>query len=371
MKTGILTFHNAVNYGALLQVYALQETIRNLFVNCEVLDYKSEGIEKQYRKIRFSESNSMKHFILQNLTIFFRKQKKQNFKKFVESNICLSRSFNSIKDASEYDSIVVGSDQVWNPLCTEGDCNFLLNYIGDKPRKIAYAASLGKKENIDLYKSRFGVEFEQYLKQFSWISSREQDASEYLSQLLDRNCDYVLDPTFLFGVDGWSKFVQKSKEEEYILVYNLGNFSNLFDVVKFFENKTNLKVKIINKDIKGDLKSYSYENLSCVSPDEFVSLLANARYVVTDSFHATAFSIMFHRDFYVVANSNKNNTNSRLQNILNEFGINGRYITNGSTGFSFAEDIDYSSVEQRLYKRREESISLLAKALGKKSDFEE
>lgn len=362
MKTGILTFHNAVNYGAVLQAYSLQSIIKEMGIDCEIIDYKCPAVERQYRKIKFCERKSVKEFLLSNLTFFFRKNKRIEFKKFLENNIKLSSSVDSIDKLSGFDSVIVGSDQVWNPICTNGDAAFLLKDLKKDTAKLAYAASTGKKENIDLFEKKYKVPYAELLSEFKWISCRESDAAEYIGKIISKKCDDVLDPVLLNDADFWESFCEKN-EEKYIFVYNLGNFDMLFKTVKKLKKATNLKVKIINKDIKGDFKTLGYENCSSVSPQEFVSLIKNSSYVVTDSFHATVFSILFHRDFFTIGNQNKNNTNSRLLTLLSEIGLEKQYlIRSDNMNFNKCEFIDADRI---LNKKRNKSKKALRNALSK------
>lgn len=318
-------------------------------------------MERQYRHIRFREKTSAKEYVLHNITCAFRKAKKKAFVRFVREQLKTTKQLSSLQEADGLDAVIVGSDQVFNPLCTKGDGAYLLMGLPQRVKRIAYAASIGKKENVDLYESRYGIDYKKELRGFDWISTREADAADYLTQATGKPCDYVLDPVFLYGAEGWREFC-KEPAEEYIFVYNLGNFPTLFQTVKKLKAQTGLKVIILNKDAKGDLKSLGFDIRSNAAPQEFVSLLAGARYVVTDSFHATAFSIMFRKDFYVVANSNKENTNSRLQNVLHEFGIEGRYISNAAD-FQLAKAAELTDVERLLEQKRKTSLGKLDDAL--------
>lgn len=360
MKAGILTYHNAVNYGAVLQAYALQRTVAKAGISCKIIDYKSPGVERQYRSLRFRERNSLKEYVLHNATCAVRRKKKKAFANFVKSKLECTAPVDALTKVADMDAVIVGSDQVFNPLCTGGDPSYLLQGLTSHTKKFSYAASIGKKENIDLYKTKFGIDYQEILKSFDWLSSREKDAADYISEKTGKPCDCVLDPVFLYGAEGWREFC-KTSAEEYIFVYNLGNFRTLFDTVKAMKKQTGLKVVAVNKDLKGDLKTLGYENRSCASPEEFVSMLAGAKYVVTDSFHATAFSIMFRKDFYVVANSGKENTNSRLRSVLEEIGIEGRYLTGGET-FRFAGALEYD--KQELERKVARTKELLVRKLS-------
>lgn len=348
MKIGILTYFNAINYGGALQAYALCTYLNTLDeVSAELINYRSKGVEKQYERLKIKDAKSIKAFLLQNATVFARKNKKKNFIHFVEENDLLSASINSIDENLylDYDVVIVGSDQVWNAFCTDGDKAYLLPL--KHPHKIAYAASMGNTKNIEAFFNIYGVDYIKLLSDFRAISSREVDASAYLSEKLadyKRKCSVVVDPVFLLEKEGWKQF-RKNIEEDYIFVYNIGNFDLLVKFSKKISKQTRLKIKVINKDIKGDILFCNNEIVSNVGPEDFISLIANAKIVITDSFHATAFSIIFEKEFYTVGNSNINNTNSRLHSLLNKYRLSERFIREIDSK-DYSERIDYKKIQE-------------------------
>lgn len=361
MNVGILTYHNALNYGAVLQCYALQQTmIRNGFY-CEVLDYKSEGIERQYNKVKLGQCRSIKNFVAHNSTCYIRRQKKKKFKTFLSKNIKLSEEILHLSDISNIDCVIVGSDQVWNPVCNRGDASYLLSDLPDDIKRIAYAASIGKNENIELYQANHQIDYVKFLKKFAFISLREKDSVEYFKNK-NMQSEFVVDPVLLCDRDVWKSMIQPV-EERYIFVYNLGNYDNLFNVVQELKKITHLKVRIINQNVKGTLKSFGYEDLSNSSPDEFLSLLSNAEYVITDSFHGTAFSLIFHKKFYSIANPRSNSANNRLYSLLSELGLEGRFLK-AQEDICISDEINYDGVDDILKEMSLNSLSLLLSSMN-------
>ena len=376
MKLGILTFHNAINYGGVLQAYALQKCLNKIDgIEAEVIDYRSPAVNRQYSFVSLKQSGSIKAFLLWNATTAVRKQKKSSFQRFVRDNIKTSPPVADMNaDAlKSYDAVIVGSDQVWNSSCTKGDKFYLLDIEGLSIRQISYAASMGNRKNFDDFQKKYHIDLKSTLTRFSAISMREEDAAAYIKELTGRECFTVIDPVLLLGRDNWIESLKEFKLQEglrsqsngkYLLVYNIGNFSLTFAFAKALAKKTGLKIKVINKDIKGDVKFAGNENCSNVSPSAFVSLIEKAQYIVTDSFHATAFSLMFQKRFFTVANPNSDNTNSRLLNILENYKLGSRYITKAVIPKDYDAEIDYSKIDTKMMAERDESRTWLLDALA-------
>ena len=199
------------------------------------------------------------------------------------------------------------------------------------------------------------------LKQFNSLSFREEATSSFVSDLLEGSYETTLDPVLLAGKDVWRKF-QSDTNDEYIFVYNLGNIPLLVDYVKFVQKKTGLKVKAVNKDFKGDFLLNSCQNASSVSPAEFLKLLSGAKYVITDSFHGTAFSVLYHKNFISVVNPHKVNTNSRIVDLLKKLNLQERIVTEAD-GFRYDSITTYAEVDEKIREMQKHSIEWLRKAL--------
>lgn len=375
MKIGILTFHNAINYGGVLQAYALQKYLNEIKgIEAEVVDYHSPAVDGQYSFVGLKQSGSFKAFLLQNATTAVRRQKKSVFCEFVSKNIRTSPRISKLDATTlnKYDAVIVGSDQVWNSACTRGDKSYLLEIDGASIKRISYAASIGNRKNFEDFQKVYHTNPIDALKRFSDISVREADTARYINKMTGINSATVVDPVLLFGRDSWMKFLKERKEcniseeetnDKYILVYNIGNFTLTFAFAKALAKRTGLKIKAINKDVKGDVKFAGSENCSNVSPSKFVSLINEAQYIVTDSFHATAFSLMFKKKFFTIANPNSDNTNSRLLNILKNYKLEDRYITKPVIPEGFDTEIDYAVIEDKMKNEREQSMKWLLNAL--------
>ncbi len=362
MRVGILTYHNAVNYGAVLQAYALQKVISDLGAECKIINYSSPAVDMQYRRKKISECLNWKVYVLDLLSLHRLDKKKAAFKHFIDENMVLSEKIDCIagRNLDEYDAVVVGSDQVLNPKNTNGDSSYLLN-CNFNAKKITYAASIGNNAFLDLWKTRYNVDYKTLLKNFDELSFRENDASAFVSELFGKFFETVLDPVLLADTNIW----QRSAEirEKYIFVYNLGNIPSMVKYVNDLHKKTGLKVYVVNKNIKGDFLYRKYENASSLSPSDFTKMLSGAEYVITDSFHGTAFSVLFHKNFYSVIDTSKANTNSRICNLLTKLNLENRILTDEK---EVNMDIvsNYDEVDKKIQVMKEHSRQWLCNALG-------
>ena len=364
MKVGILTFHNAINYGAVLQAYALQQTVLALGAECEIVDYSCPAVEKQYRRKKMSECASWKVYVNDILSLHRLDKKKEAFRRFQHNNFIQSDPVKTVSEdfLEKYDAVIVGSDQVFNPKNTDGDSTYLLDFNGKK-KKIAYAASIGDNSFLDLWQKKYAVDYKTLLSAFYAISFREKEAADFVTGLLGQPYQTVLDPVLLAGNSLWERFNRTPPAEEYVFVYNLGDIPLLMDSVHDLYRKSGLKICVVNKDLKGDILLRKYHNVSSISPEDFLRMLSGAKYVVTDSFHGTAFSILFHKNFYSVVNPGKENTNSRIWCLLDELGLRNRIVSSNSP-LDLTEVPNYDEVDCKIQNMRGDSLLWLKTALG-------
>ena len=259
------------------------------------------------------------------------------------------------------DAVITGSDQVWNSNLTGGlDDVYTINFGSNKLKRISYAASLGKnkiEENLQ-------KEYKDKLSRIDKISVREESAKEALNKLLpNKEIEVVLDPTLLLTKDEWNKKINKnnSEKEKYILSYIVENNPEHTRIVDELSKNTGLKVIHFEKKKKYNrvLRSAYIDG-----PIEFINLIKNAEYVVTTSFHATVFSIIFNKKFWVVPHKT---TGSRVTDLLDKFEISNRAIQSleAFNKKKYDEEIDYKKVNKILEKEREKTIRWLTNAIEK------
>lgn len=367
-NVGIITFHKAHNYGAFLQVYALQSQIEKLNNDCFVINYNDKNIIKSYKLFKFSK-NPIK---LVKLFITSLKNYKKNKKRYDNFNSCINErlnltipynSFNKLKtDFPKLDCYVTGSDQVWNANITNGlQDSYTLNFGDNEITRISYAASIGNStltsDEIEQYKNK--------ISKLDYISVREDDAKNILEKIIDKPINVVLDPTLLNTKQEWENILNKkvvnSEKEKYILAYVVEKDDEYIKMVNYLSQRTGLKVIHFSREdngIENVIRSAYTDN-----PFEFVNLIKNAEYVVCTSFHATVFSIIFNKKFFVVPHKK---TGSRVTNLLNKLGIENRicYNVEAFKKINYNLETDWNSVEEILDKERINSIEWLKKSIN-------
>ena len=375
MKTAILTFIRAYNHGAVLQCYALHKKLKDLGVDNEVLDYYPAYFRKVYnletiRKWRWFPGSYFKR-TLPYLKMRLRLSKRnKGFDHFIRKNIQLSsKQYHSLEDISKeeflYDMFVVGSDQVWSHIWTEFDPVFFLDFpAARKSRKMSYAASFGFSTVPEELKD----EYQRRLSNWDAYSVREESGQKILSQLLGVQSDCCCDPTLLLTREDWSAVAGKPvRRRPYILLYYVNGNRVLLEHAKKLAEKENLDIITLtsictyehlmenHKDIP------SAKHMASGAPDDFLQLISQAKYVLTDSFHGTVFSILFHRKFKVLLNW-KNHTNNRAAELLERLSLSERALDQGIEGID--EEISWSYVDDQLQEYRKQSVDYLQKQCG-------
>lgn len=366
MKIGILTFHRTTNYGAALQAYALQQILKKMGHNIKIIDYNNKNVYSYYDYRIFYGNQSLKTRIGKVIRYPYNKKICGLFGAFRKKRLDLSQECRTLEELSKVeeklDAVICGSDQVWNPRAIFEDFDaYLLGTA--KCKKIAYAASAG---NISLWE-KYLNNYWTLLHRFDAISVREKNMRTPTEHLSQKNVELVLDPSLLLEPIDWIKLentdvLKTLPEKEYIFVYFLGNNSFLIRMVKELKYKTGLTVVSLGHKIKG-IKTIR----PIVGPREFIALIHNASYVLTSSFHGTAFSIIFNRPFLVFGNGEYN---SRMITLLSALNLQNRMIS--TDGFSAFEEIkktiDWEQTEKFYYKEKKKSIDFLKKALEEKGD---
>lgn len=359
-KVGILTFYNAMNYGAILQCYALQTEIESMGCDVEVVDYTPE----YFNKVFFDPMKPFNAIGLKNkiksfakLILKFNQQKKASSKqgelrRFISQNLKVGKT---IGDGAGiyYDVIVAGSDQIWNLELLENDITYLLDFDGDYKR-VSYAASF-KISDIDDFAMQA---YKKYLSRFDNISVRENNLKEFLSGHLNINSDCVLDPTFLLNEEDWSSLVKKDRliNNNYLLIYHVNQPVELINMAFEYAKLNNLEVVSLNTlDVREKYVDYSNASI-----EEFLNLIKYANTIFTTSFHGMAFSINFHKNFYFEVPNNSYNNNQRLIDLADKLGLQDRNISNGLV----TPEIDWMVINNKLDSLVKKSKEYLANALG-------
>lgn len=357
MKVGIVTFQHANNYGALLQSYALQRSVKKLGCECEIIAYSSSYIEKPYRLSHLKNKGIMNYMIgvIGHICYLPRKRLCNKFRRYMSYSERVDEH-NVGKLNEQYDLFIAGSDQVWNYKLAGGDMNFFLAFVSDDRKKNSYAASIG----LDDIEPSMREVYRQNLATFAHISVREIRAQEILKQLGDIESQVVLDPTLLLDEEEWEAIAREPmKKEEYILAYQLGVSGRFTKYVRTLAKEKRMKVKYIPFPLGGVCAS---RWMLTIGPAEWVGLFKNASYVVTDSFHGAVFSALFQRQFVIEVNEKNKAVGGRLYEFMRRFGLEDRML-NRRRNILIDEKIDYSKVKLLVKKARKESLDYLRKMI--------
>lgn len=357
-KTATLTFQKVFNYGASLQCYALQRALLKVGVENEVLNYQCNYMSKPYGLSALKSKGIVRYFLGIAYSLV-RMLRKANFKKFKE-HIRMTPELNlidlhSIED--QYDAFIAGSDQVWNDSITNFDPSYYLDFVKSSEKKMSYAASFGFTSIPNNLESKY----KELLNDFSVFNMREKSGVKNIELLLDRPANLVLDPTMLLTKEEWDKVASSSiKKDKYILVYQTTVSSFLINTVKKLAQSTGYKVICIPFPLGGFLKS---KLELTAGPKQWIGLIRDAEIVVTDSFHGSAFSILYNKNFYVCLTD----AATRIYNLLNIFGLNDRICIEGSE-LELTKKIDWESVNTKLNEERIKSIGSIKVMLEVKTN---
>ncbi len=357
-KAGIITFHCVPNYGAALQAYGLQEYLSRYCDSVELIDYRPEALTKEYNYMNFYSVFSVAASLL-SLPSYYRKVKK--FERFMHERLKLSSQSGTTASAferAEADMVFLGSDQIWNAQILGGIDPVYFGMLPWKqqPYRVSYAASIGKSALSEEERSAF----ERYLPLLDRISVRETEAKDLISPLTESDVSVVVDPTILAGRECFEPFVQKNRNGRYLLLYSLTGNPKTVEMAQKVAAHLQMPIIEITGKRKG-LKGTGRHTLYTAGPEEFVSLIANAAFVVTDSFHGTAFSLLFHRSFVSIPHSTRG---GRLRTLLELCERTDR-LTDVFTPELADAAIDWDSVDALLAAARESSHQFVQESINR------
>lgn len=371
MKLGLLTFHDAANYGATLQAYALQAFLEGEGFDCEYLDYRNERRRQMYDmgwqvadSLRRGEvAAAAKYF----LGTPFMQLRKQRFAAFRQTHLKVSsreyRTSEELKAAAgEYDKFIVGSDQVWNPDNNGADTAFLLGFLDDSNRKIAYSSSFGVSDLPAGLKDAYA----RCLNGIGRIAVRERAGSRLVKALTGRDVPVVMDPVFLPGREAWERLLPPASPGLRPFVFSYTNRGDQLSA--FLESAGNVLKdrdlhKLARQTTLGDFLRRGVQVKYCMSPVEFLENVKNADLVITASFHCLSFSLIFNKPFvcFLTGDSGKD---ERLAGLLKELGLENRVFRNGMMSEEAMAPIDYDRVNTKLARQIDASKDYLLKSLN-------
>lgn len=363
MKIGILTFPKTNSYGAVLQMYALYKATEKFGADVEIINYQNLYMKQRQHFLSRQKLSSKKRALKNIAAQMMHWRQNYSFNKFEKR--MMAYPLKTVEDIGEtsdicsrYDGVICGSDQVWNAHITGADMHFYLDFCEANTKRISYAPSFGQVA----YSSGIENQIKQELNKFDFISVREKEGQDYIKQITGRKPELVLDPTFLLSKEEWEKVEEKYAipSNGYIAYYTIRSSATLFEFCMELAKKENKKVVIIGGNFIKQMKNKDDRIVyACdLSPAEWLYVIHHADCVVTNSFHGTAFSIHYKKDFYVEFSSD---TNARLEEIIQLCALEDRVV--GRTDSLPSTAIDYAAVESRLLERREKSRNFLQNSL--------
>jgi len=345
---GIITFHCVDDYGGMLQAYASKTYLNNKEYRAEMINYSPIYMTGRYWFFPYQKNKKIKEIIknvyqnnIKHIKTFVKR--KRAMRKFRKNCIKpIGKKIYTTKglEKCEYDTYYFGSDQIWNPKITyKIQPAYFAEFKKPKTSKcIAYAASIGKEE-LD---SKYNNQIKKYLKNFDAISLREESSTAYISTLTNTKLEYVADPTLLLSEEEWLKVTKKPNEENYILVYFTEQNEDLIQYAYKLSKEKKLKVIVLNIKFKDKLENFKVKADN--GPSEFLGYIKNANYVITNSFHATVFAIIFKKQMGIFLHKT---LGVRLKDLIDKLGLTNRII---NPNFNIEEKINWEEIEQNKIK---------------------
>lgn len=373
MQIGVITWFHYENYGTVLQALALQKYLEVKGYESELIDFPIIDFGGRRDKISFNNllPKIKNKIVFKFLNVKYKQKHYNRSKKFKDTIYKNCNVSNYVKNhlefvnlANQFDLLICGSDQIWNP---NGYVDYVFaNYPQIIPPKIAYAPSLGVKQIPDYY---VGTYFNT-LKSFSSLSVRERNAQKDIVTTLGLPCSLVVDPVLLLDSTEWRKIISKenTNKEKYVLCYFLTDNAKHWKAAEKFARSKKLKLKIITMTINSYI--HSGEKVIDAGPEEFFNYIDNAAYVITDSFHASVFSIILHKNFYVFERTDPNDSvsqNSRIYNLLNESNLNDRLVKYNSRTIVEKHNINFNNVKRQMKKMIDDSKNYLINSIEKET----
>ena len=361
MKLLTITCHHVYNHGALLQAYALVEFLKGEGHDVSIIDYRPPYLDEHFKlwrsNARYNRMGLGWAYVLAKLPRrILALKRKRAFDVFFDRYMTVTNNvYRSVDDLRanppQADLYIAGSDQIWNTtFCNGTDPSFYLDF-GAPQRKISYAASFAtgklKKGTEDFVTEK--------LRNFDAISVREKSAVSLL-KTLGYDGIQVVDPVFLLELDDWAKLEKDIELDcDYILTYDFElHDSEIGKIAKRLARLYNCKIFSI-----GPFKMrYADKSFVDYAPNTFLTLIKHAKFVISNSFHATAFSIIYKKDFFVV--NRKDGLNNRMHDLLTHYNLSKRLIDSDARQEQLTKPIDYSVLAKQLSEDISASKSFLA-----------
>lgn len=365
-KVEIITLHYIDNYGSVLQSLATQEIFKKIGYTSEIIDIVRENHSyiSQYAEAKNQYKKKLGPISLIMLPVIMYRWKRQYKKRhrvfsvFRDNYLHLTRKYTSSEDLKKDppigDIYCTGSDQVWNTTYNGGILDeYYLSFVPKGKIKIALSSSFGSKSISESNKETV----QKLLLDYDQISVREESALTILQNLGIKKGIHVVDPTLALSSSEWDCLLQLKpiRKEKYVLVYQLNNNAEMISFAKKLAKQLNLELVMITKSIRAKL--YCRNVYFCPTIIQFLSLIKNADYVVTDSFHGTAFSLNFNKEFYIFYPPHYN---TRIQSLLNITHTLDRVVSVEQFDNYSLMPIDYDNVNAILKRERKKIMDFVS-----------
>ncbi|MBQ8546296.1 MAG: polysaccharide pyruvyl transferase family protein [Clostridia bacterium] len=376
MRIGIITmYHNSVNYGGNLQAYALVKAIEKIKDEDDKVEQISYiyGREQKKPVLQIIKNFVKKILILSaNFLIPARRKRKKArtakakaikaFGLSIPHSDKIYNHKNIDRCVNDYDVFITGSDQVWNPIMWERA--YRLDFVPSGKIKISYAASISRNSLTEAQKDVFANS----LKDYSAVSVREKNTVDLIEDVSPVKVEWVLDPTMLISHEEWDEICTSRREQEkYVFCYFLSNNEMFEKRAKEFAHAKNLK--LVSIAYLSSKREFADSEYSDVSPADFISFIKNAEFVLTDSFHASVFSLLYHKQFFVFERMKHKDMLTRLTSLLSMFDAEYRICKDIETNEAWYEqkmDIDYSKPFEKFEAMKQKSILYLQESINNK-----
>lgn len=393
-RIGLITCHRIPNHGSFLQAWSLCEYLSELGYDVEIIDYVYPNLyhlnDVHHNEIRRNTDTSnilkrLKRYIIdrwfacnrkrgwelaiyKSLNLLFRNPNKLYFRQLKLSAKSYISSSELVASKLDYDILMSGSDQIWNPRFSGNDGIFFLQFGNKDTKRIAYSSSFGVSEIGTAYRDQYA----KWLASFSHIATREQSGTEIVKRIAGKDAVHVLDPVMLFSRSQWAEFLDiskyvENKTEDYIVTYCLDYvYKGIIDyadtIMQQIAKNKGLKCATLYKsNLNADkVKTFSEK----IHPFEFVNTIMHADFALVSSFHGLAFCILFHTPFLVVMDS-RETSDARLSDMLNTFCLNDRVLITGEEfDVSALKEIDWRNIDMIYNRMSDISKQYLKKALN-------
>lgn len=367
MKICTITCHDVYNHGASMQAYALMTYLKNIGHDVEIIDYKPDYLSGHYNMKAIYNPKWKKNILTKGIYLTLKAperlislKRKKVFDEFRENNLIITKkrytSNEELKqDLPQADAYICGSDQIWNSLHKNGkDPAFYLDFVPDNKIKAAYAASFATDTIDDKYKPMV----KEKVSKLDGVGIREKSGVKIVKELGIDKAINVVDPVFLLGKEEWDKIGNETFNDKYILVYDFDKSNLVERIAKDIAKRKGYKIYTINSD----KPKYADKHFNLSGPNTFVSLVKNAEFVISNSFHAVVFSSIYNKNIAIV--NRTENINTRMRDLLDDLKLKNRLVAENYNIDEILKDIDYTDSKKILNEKIEFSKNYINEVLS-------